>query len=813
MKTGKSTRLVALLLLIAMLLLAAVSCKDDVTPPGPDDNGNNKPAPTAVKLTVALSATRISGDETVTATATVEGTDNKAVTWTISNTDMVKISDDGVISIVKSPKKDSFVKVTATSVADPTVSASRTLIVAAPRVEGRVGDLTSDMIAEIGNENITVTGTLTDIYVDYNNSFNNSENRYDILVKMSDGAWVGTWGVAGGENKITDNYRRGDDGYTNMNGDFGHALTKLYIDRHNEVSSSVVKDYMSIPTLWETQHLWNHLSSLNVNRFTYDIENDIYKYTLNVNDEADLYLMTYLSFCLTPMLSDTLSSLYLKVEDGKITKLSAQTEVLLYGGETDSTGNIKDPDAMSYTTFEVTFSDIGTTVVDEPEQYEAPDYAEKLEAALAKMQAANNYSYMTEDTQTYAASGDSGDYELSSLSGTALRARLNAQASAGFPYRNNTTSTGKVGEVGFITADAIVRAKTIKYTATLDGKDYRTEYTGVKQNANGTYDEFGYDSSVDGFVGTKNVSGSIADTLPGFDMSANIFEFTSVRTNTKTGTTLYTFTLRDSAIVREVAKQVATYNATSAEASSTVPFQIVVDNNGNVVSTTFPYSISGGIYAGYCTTTYKNIGTTAIDENAFTNYVPRVIKSEWSQYTVSRFYYLYTSDCSKYGCAGDHSKGNYDHSFWEATADKVLENVYGDEWTGVPAASVFMNIFGDNISGPFYSWKNVNPDENGDVINHSYMNITVTSSEYDDNMRITNYDEIANQLKVAMENCGFTLSQANSDTTGGETGRSDRYLTFIKGNIEIVIQNNGTRYFWIYFYKTGDWTLKKNTTA
>ena len=192
MKTGKSTRLVALLLLIAMLLLAAVSCKDDVTPPGPDDNGNNKPAPTAVKLTVALSATRISGDETVTATATVEGTDNKAVTWTISNTDMVKISDDGVISIVKSPKKDSFVKVTATSVADPTVSASRTLIVAAPRVEGRVGDLTSDMIAEIGNENITVTGTLTDIYVDYNNSFNNSENSYDILVKMSDGAWVGT---------------------------------------------------------------------------------------------------------------------------------------------------------------------------------------------------------------------------------------------------------------------------------------------------------------------------------------------------------------------------------------------------------------------------------------------------------------------------------------------------------------------------------------------------------------------------------------------------------------------------------------------
>ena len=809
MKTRKSTRLVALLLLIAMLLLAAVSCKDDVTPPDPDGD-NNKPTPTAVTMTVELSATRIAGDETVTATATVEGTDNKAVTWTINNTDMVRISDDGVISIIEAPKKDSFVKVTATSVADPTVSASRTLIVVAPRVEGRVGDLTSDMIAEIGSENITVTGKLTDIYVDYNNSFNSSEHNYDILVKMSDGAWMGTWSVSGSDNEITDNYRRGDDGYTNMNGEFGHALTKLYIDRHNTVSSSIVKDYMSVPTLWETQHLWNHLSSLNVNRFTYDVENDIYKYTLNVNDEADLYLMTYLSFCLTPMLSDTLSTLYLKVEDGKITKLSAQTEVLLYGGETDSTGNIKDPDAMSYTTFEVSFSDIGTTVVDEPEQYDAPDYAEKLEAALEKMKAATNYSYMTEDTQTYAASGDSSDYEINSLSGTALRARLNAQASTGFPYRNNTTSTGTVGEVGFITADAIVRAKTMKYTSSLDGKDYRTEYSGVKQNSNGTYDEFKYDSSVDGFVGTKNVAGNISDTLPKFDMSANIFEFTSVRTDRKSGTTLYTFTLRDSAIVREVAKQVATYYVTSAEASSTIPFQIVVDDNGNVVSTTFPYSISDGIYVGYCTTTYKNIGTTTIDENAFTNYVPRVIRSEWNQYAVNRFYYLYTSDCSKYGCAGDHTEGHYDHSFWETTADKVLENVYGDEWTSVPAASVFMGIFGDNIGGPFYNWKNINPDEKGDPINHSYMELTATSSEYDENMQITNYDEIAAQLKVAMESCGFSLSVANSDTTGGATGRSDRYLTFIKGNIEIVIQNNGTRYFWIYFYKTGDWTLKKS---
>ena len=68
----------------------------------------------------------------------------------------------------------------------------------------------------------------------------------------------------------------------------------------------------------------------------------------------------------------------------------------------------------------------------------------------------------------------------------------------------------------------------------------------------------------------------------------------------------------------------------------------------------------------------------------------------------------------------------------------------------------------------------------------------------------------AEEIKDALVAEGFVLSVANTDTTGGESGKSNRYVCFVKGDIEIVIENNYTKYFWIYFYVTGDWTLNRN---
>lgn len=798
MKNTKLLR-VLLLLLVVVAALCTVACNM-----GGGSTTTETPTTTPLKdpvtLTIKLSATEIEGAGAVQATATVKGTDNTAVTWSVSNP-VVAITDAGVITIANVPTYSRLVKVTATSVADPTVSASASLIVKAPFVDGQVGDLTSDMLAEMGNLSITASGTLSDVYRDLKNAVNSNTNTYEFTVKMMDGAWMGSWNVQGSDTVISDQYRRGTAEATGANGAFGHVHTRVYVDRHNTVKQDVVKDYMSIPSIWESQHLWNHIGELNIERFVYDPDNDVYSYVPKADSEADQYLMAYFSYCFTPMLSDTLSALYLKVKDGKIVSLSAQTEVLLYGDDTQ-----KDPEAMTYTTFELTFSDVGTTVVEDPTPYEAPSYADKLTAALAEMAAAKNYTYRTKDTQTYAVQGDSGDYDLNSVSGNTRRGRAYGDALLGFSYKNNVTQSGIVGEVGYVTPDAIVKAKTGKYTASLDDKLYHTEYYGVKQNANGTYDEFEYQSSVGAFVGTRNLKGNIFDKMPKFDMSANIFEYTAVRT--EKGVNQYTFTLRDSAIVREVAQQLALYNANSAAASVANELQIVVDDNGHLVSCTFPYSISD-IYIGYCTTTFSNVGTTVLEEDAFTDYVPRVIRTNWNQYTLTDFYYKFSGSCKDYGCAGDHTPGKYDHSFWTANADVVLKSIYGDSWTSVPTPDVLMGLFGDYLNGPFYNWRSVGTDADGKDINHGYMSITTSSTEYDENGKITNYEELAGQIKSVMESQGFTLSVANSDTTGGETGRSNRYLTFIKGDVQIVFENNGTKYFWIYFYQTGDWTLKK----
>lgn len=109
------------------------------------------------------------------------------------------------------------------------------------------------------------------------------------------------------DNKMVDYYRRSEkDGYRDSYGNVGHALERLYINKNNELASAIEKNYNSFPVLWEQQHLWNHLANLQITKFKYDAENDVYEYKADLTQESDLYLMTYLSFSLTPVLSDTL---------------------------------------------------------------------------------------------------------------------------------------------------------------------------------------------------------------------------------------------------------------------------------------------------------------------------------------------------------------------------------------------------------------------------------------------------------------------------------------------------------------------------
>lgn len=790
-------RLMSLILVIVMMVSSFASCVKK-NPDGTGDNSqqgsgetenpsnNNTPVTPAdiVKIEMSASASQIKKGDSVQVTARVTGAKNTKVTWSVSHPDVVSVDENGLVTMVGDINIDTIITVTATSVENSTVKATKTLIAKAPVVDGRVGELTSDMLVAIGNPSITVTGTVTDVYNDIATPANSSNEVYEFTVEMADGAWRGSWNHQGSKNVIVNNYRRGDkDGIKDQNGNSGHEMLEMIIDKNNTVYAKSIKDYMSFPAVWESQHLWNHLSNLNVNKFTYDVENNVYKYNIDPENIDDMYLMTYFAFSLTPILGneDTFMELYLYVEDGKITKLVAQTAVEMLGNDPEN------PDATQYTVISIDFSKVGTTVVPDPAPYEAAQYADKLEAAFEKMKDATNYTFYVVDNMN--AMPDTGDYNIYSVNGAASVSTSNTVLSA--PYQNGTSSVGTAGSVGYVTPDAIVISVTGKYSYTLDGKNYHTEYSGYKQNSDGTYDEFECDAQ--GFYGTKKVSGNILDLMPDFDLSANIFKLTGMMINENTGKFEYTFALREASITRDVAMQLCAYSyADDAAATSSMLLSITVDDDGNLISIQFPYDLSG-VYGGSCKVSYKNVGTTTIAEGAFDNYRPRVPETAWSQYTLTDYYNLYTTLCKNYGCY-DEATGTYNHKGHVATADVVLQSIFGESWTNVPSPEVLMKLFGDNIGGPFYNWKEVNGE------NHGYMSITTYSTEFDENSKITNYEELMQSVIDELAKYGFTLSAANTDMSGGESGKADRYVTLIhESGIKIVIQNNHTKYLWIYF--------------
>ena len=56
---------------------------------------------------------------------------------------------------------------------------------------------------------------------------------------------------------------------------------------------------------------------------------------------------------------------------------------------------------------------------------------------------------------------------------------------------------------------------------------------------------------------------------------------------------------------------------------------------------------------------------------------------------------------------------------------------------------------------------------------------------------------------------GFNRSVANTDITGGESGKASKWVTYTNDEIMVVIENIGTKYLYIKFYKLGDWSLNR----
>jgi len=766
------------------------------------------------KVTIELVAgqpSRLSkvGD-TTKVTAKVENVADKTFVYSVANskaddkTEYIKVDADGTVTVLALPEgRDAWVSVIATSNADTRKSAAVTIRIEAPTVAGKVGDLTSDMIKALGDDSITVKGVIKDYHVDKNTPSDSWTNTYNTTVEMEDGKWLGSYKIddAAEKNVMSEMYVRGTEEISIKPEQYvdysrGHTVKKAFIDKHNEKAYETLESYNGVPVLWENQYMYNILGTLDVNKFeTVADDETLYNYK-SISEFDDQLLMVRIGASITPLLTgnDVFSSFALRVEDGVITEIIAQT-AYVYEGD-----NPKEGTWYEYTTFTAEISKLGSTEVADPTPYSAPEHADVLTAALDKMKAADSYYYAATDTQTAAPSASDDDYAIDS----AITSAAEDTAARDKIEGNHAASTGSRGGRGWIVKDTGVLVETVSvYTSTTDGKDKKYDYDGFRP-FDGYYEEFVYSTSSQSFRGVRRVDGAVTDVLPDFDMSANIFKFES-ESNGK-----YTFTLRAVDVMADVAQSVSLYdNADSAAASTSRVFTITVSADG-VVSTDYPYNIADN-YFGYVKTSYSRLNATELpllrrttgtgdsatttEVEIFDGYTERVIPTSFDQLKVKHYH----ADHSTQSPYGDITAAEaFKVSFGEAAANAIpapkiwLWDVFGDVFSA--------STWEDGVSGPFFNWR----DKTGGGYYDIYT-FTFALEEYSPYPNDAELDGIKTKLEAVLNNAGFALDGSQTGKTSEYEGTGMRYVTFLNEaqGLVIELENNYTHNFWINIYQKG----------
>ncbi len=781
--------------IVAVILGATVSFSAfAITGCGPEqeDPGNNPGGIVTenakVEITADKKEMKVADNDTVTLSATVTEFAEKSVNWSLSGAGASYVDFDdttGKLSFngITTPPYDMTVTVTATSTVSANVKSSVIITLRALYAEGMVNELSDDMIKDLGNASITVTGEVEDVlFVVADNKEN--INAYDSKVMMSDGAWYGEWNRKGSGSKDIKNYRRGD---PVTDTDY-HTYNQVYIGLNNQKASKPVTDFNSFPAYWETQMMYNQISKLaNMTQWEYDAVNDVYAYLIDDTPtpegdfSADMYLRTYLAYSLTPMLgsADTFEEIYFYLDDNGegdkyISKMVASTYKTYYGAEEE--GSSEGATHYKYTRVTLNFSSVGTTVVPEPTPFTVDEVdaaeAETLKQALVNMGNAHNYTFKAVETTVSAPESDEGDY--------------NTDAVSTYSFGNGTSATGTEGLVGYVTEDAIMLARTGKYSSSMDGNLYWTQYSGYKQLGD-HYDYFEWNSDKRIFAGQRKHSGNLFDNMPEFKFAAEIFELEDSNRKTENGQKVWyhTFTLREPAVTRDVAMQISAHSyATDALGSTHGTLKITVRDDGvkpYIYSTEYPYDLISGTYLGVIQTTYSAIGTTSIDEDNFEGYEERQVATNWSGYNVKYYH-------------PDHSTVSPETPI---DAGTLLKLIFGN--AQLPLPTRFTDVFGDAMSGPFFEWDDKVDAVTGVTSYVDYVSLTISLDvkEADENGKIdeAKYKGKIDELATELAKDGFVYDPANSYTA--EWG--DRYAVFVNAGskVKIKIHNNRTRFFFI----------------
>ena len=215
-------------------------------------------------------SSEVKSGKSITLTANVTGTDNTAVSWSITKgKDYATISEDGILTAKEVTKEegDKVIEVTARSKDDSSCKATKIItIVTKP-------DLTQEMLDVLSNESyISFEG-----YININLYPFGSNKLYSTYTTVIKTALDGEYWYAEYEN--TDSYTKLGIYYKNHNG----YACQVGVNFMNEEQYEYALDDSGLPLSWNEYGLYNNFKGLTIDDFMFDEET--WRWTYCGNDQ------------------------------------------------------------------------------------------------------------------------------------------------------------------------------------------------------------------------------------------------------------------------------------------------------------------------------------------------------------------------------------------------------------------------------------------------------------------------------------------------------------------------------------------------
>lgn len=532
------------------------------------------PSSSSIKNEISISVSgpkAVRYGNTIELTVNVTGTENKTVIWKKSS-DLISISNN-IVSVTRQVEEDTEVTITVQPVADLSKEYSFVITVLAPEPDPV---LTQDMLDVLKTDRIEFNGTTTiDLYSIASDKYY-STTIIESYTNMKDNFWSAAYAnstTGKTEYLIYENYQ-------------GNAC-QVGLSLMNEESYTPITDDNGLPVKWEDANLYNPLTSLSVENFTYNKESGLFDY--NGTNEK---LLSQLSSSCTPYEFDAVK-FSLRVEYNQITSI-----VLVTGEDYRVQTGYK-----AIQTLEAYFNTGDLVKYPYINKYTLEEEHKTLQNALEKMKSLESY---TTTVQILTSLATSSAVTYSGYQETITKDAMYYQDLI-FDNQGNVTGLSDTGTYGY------------------------------KKINDNLYNSFGSDANNKHYA-TREFVGSIDDAKPSFAFSPAIFN-PGYKYYQDSKTTVY-FSYDAMSKVAETfykapGNELCLYGmfATRGYTSSTSSFTpyVVINDEGYITQSYFYSDL--GLIKGLFVINYGNFNTASIPDDCDLSFDNRVAPTSWKDVT------------------------------------------------------------------------------------------------------------------------------------------------------------------------------------